>query len=310
MRIVFFGSGAFGLPTIEALKAEFGTCDIVTRPDRPAGRGRGVVATPIKDAASRFDGRPEIFQPENPGEPAFVGEIRRREYDVGVVVAYGHLLGPGLLAATRRGFLNLHASLLPAYRGAAPVPWAILSGETASGATVFALDETFDTGRVLGRVEEPILPTDTSGGYLGRLAPRGARLVVDLLPGWVAGSVEAMPQDNGRASRAPKFRKSDGLLDWSEPFDRLERRVRAFQPWPLAHAVFHTAKGLVRVNVLQLERAGNGPGGAAPGSVLAADASRGLVVMTGDGPARVRRLQPEGKRRMEDVEFLRGTRIT
>ncbi|MDR1613616.1 MAG: methionyl-tRNA formyltransferase [Planctomycetota bacterium] len=307
MRVAFFGSGAFGLPTLAALfAAGHDVAAVVTRPDRPAGRGRALAATPIKEAALRKG--VDILQPENPADPGFVRAIERLDLDLAAVVAYGCLLKPVLLAAARRGFVNLHASLLPAYRGAAPVPWAILNGETMSGATAFVLDERFDAGGVLGKVELPIDSRDTAGSYLERLAPLGAELMAGILPAWNADAIGAERQDDGLASRAPILKKSDALLDWNERFDALERRVRAFQPWPLAHAVFSTAKGPIRVNVLEMEPSGIG-GGAVPGEVRAADDARGLVVMTGDRPARLRRLQPEGKRPMGDTDFLRGTAI-
>lgn len=307
MRLVFFGSGEFGLPTLEALAAQGHDIPlVVSQPDRPAGRGGKTRPTPIRARAEEM-GLP-VACPEKPNTEEFAEQLRAVAPDLAVVVAYGHLIKPLLLAIPAHGFVNLHASLLPAYRGAAPVPWAILKGEAVSGASVFQLDEKFDTGAVIGTAELPILPGDTSGTYLAKLAPFGADLMVRAVAAIAAGTAKAQPQDNTKASPAPKFTKEDGRIDWSLPFAEIERKVRAFQPWPQAFTLLETAKGSVRVNVIELCRA-DGGASARPGDVVAADAKAGLVMMTGDGPARVSRLQPEGKRAMADTDFLRGSRI-
>jgi methionyl-tRNA formyltransferase len=246
--------------------------------------------------------------PEKPNTPEFAGQLRAIAPDLAVVVAYGHLIRPILLSIPEHGFVNLHASLLPAYRGAAPVPWAILRGETTSGASVFRLDEKFDTGAVIGSVELGIADNDTSGMYLAKLAPLGAELMARSVASIAAGTAVARVQDDAVASAAPKFVKGDGRIDWSRPFAEIERRVRAFQPWPLAFTVLRSAKGEVRVNVIELCRA-EGGGLVVPGGIVSAAAKSGLVVMTGDGPARVARLQPEGRRVMSDVDFLRGSGV-
>lgn len=308
MRIVYFGSGEFGLPTLGALaNGGHDVALVVTQPDRPAGRGGKTRPTPIRAEAEAM-GLP-VLAPEKPNLPEFAETIRALDADLAVVVAYGHLIREPLLTTPRLGFVNLHASLLPAYRGAAPVPWAILSGETASGVTVFSLDRQFDTGAILGRVELAIDPTDTSETYLRKLAPLGAELMAATVNEFASGGAKPVPQDETLASAAPKFKKEDGRIDWAMDFDAIERRVRAFQPWPLAHALFETAKGPLRVNVTALARADIEASGMAPGSVLAADTKAGLVVMTGNGPARLTDIRPEGKRPMTDVEFLRGTKI-
>ena len=307
MRVAFFGSGDFGLPTLEGLAAAGQAAVVVTRPDQAAGRGRKAAATPVKTAAERL-GLP-VLQPEQPNTPEVAAALAELAPDLAVVVAYGHLIKKPLLEIPRRGFVNLHASLLPAYRGAAPVPRAILSGEATSGATVFSLDERFDCGGILGAVELAIDPEDTSGSYLRKLAPLGAGLALATASEFVAGRIEPRPQDESRASRAPKFRKEDGSLDWREPFASLNNKVRALQPWPLAFADLSTSRGAVRINVLRLEPSPLA-GGVPPGTVIAADSASGLVVMAGDQPARIALFQPEGKRAMPDTDFLRGTRIT
>ena len=308
MRVVYFGSGEFGLPTLEGLAAAgHDLAAVVTQPDRVAGRGCKVRPTPIKEAAERLGLK--ILQPETPNTPEFAETLRELSVDLAVIVAYGHLIKSPLLGIPGRGFINLHASLLPAYRGAAPVPRAILSGETVSGATVFCLDERFDTGGILGTVDVAIDPEDTAGSYLQKLAPHGAELVLRIAPEYAAGRIAPQRQDDSKASRAPKFHKEDGHIDWREPFASIKNRIRALQPWPLACADLPTAKGNVRVNVLHIEPSPLTVVNQEPGAILAADPASGLVIMTGDVPARLDLFQPQGKKPMSDITFLRGTRI-
>lgn len=308
MRIVFMGSGAFGLPVLEALAAgRHELAAVVSQPDRPAGRGGKTRPTPVSARAAELS--LPLLCPEQPNTPAFADEFGRLAPDLVVIVAYGHLIRQPLLGVPRLGFINLHASLLPAYRGAAPVPWAILQGETESGATVFALDTRFDTGRIIGQVRVPITADDTSQTYLEKLSHPGAELMLQCVEQLDAGTARYEPQDEALATRAPKFRKEDGLVDWSAPLAQIDCRVRAFQPWPLAFSHVPTAKGLVRINVLRVSRASGAGGSAAPGSIVAADGKNGLVFMAGDGPVRVCVLQPEGKRPMQDTDYLRGSKI-
>ncbi len=307
MRIVFFGSGDFGLPTVKALLAsEYQLVAIVSQPDRRAGRGSKTRPTPISEFA--LENSIPLVRPEKPNSSEFAEELAALSPDLCVIVAYGHLIKKTLLAIPRRGFINLHASILPAYRGAAPVPWAILSGEEVSGATVFSLDEKFDTGGILGHVEMPIDKTDTSATYLAKLAPLGADLVMRLLPDFFAGTLAPQAQDESKSSKAPKFGKEDGRIDWTQTFAAIDCKARAFQPWPLAFTELPTAKGNVRINVLSMEAVDTTLTGA-PGQILAADAKSGLVIMTGDKAARITCFQPEGKRPMADTDYLRGTKV-
>lgn len=308
MRMVFFGSGEFGVPTLETLvSAGHDIPAIVSQPDRPAGRGGKTRPTPLRARAEELGLK--VLCPEKPNTPEFEAELRALAPGLCVVVAYGHLIRKALLAVPERGFVNLHASLLPAYRGAAPVPWAILSGESVSGVSVFQLDERFDTGAVIATESLPIDASDTSGTYLAKLAPLGARLMERAVADIAAGRAVPQPQDDSRASAAPKFAKADGRIDWSLPFAEIERKVRALQPWPQAFAVLSTAKGDVRVNVVEMTPAETTASGGPPGTVLAADGASGLVIATADLPARLSRLQPEGKRAMADTDFLRGTKV-
>lgn len=307
MRLIYLGSGEFGIPTLEALAAVHEIPLVVSQPDRPAGRGGKTRPTPIKARATELGLTVET--PEKPNSPEFEQRLRELEPELAVVVAYGHLIRKNLLDVPEHGFVNLHASILPAYRGAAPVPWAILNGEAESGATVFQLDERFDTGAILGTIRLPIRDDDTSATYLAALAPKGAELMAEVVRDIEAGRKTPQPQDNAQASAAPKFRKDDGRIDWSQPYAVIERKVRALQPWPLASTTLPGAKGEIRLNVLTLAPAEMNAGGKAPGAVLAADPKGGLVVATGDGTARLALIQPEGKRPMPDTEFLRGSKV-
>lgn len=307
MHVVYFGSGDFGLPTVKALlDSDYELAAVVSQPDRRAGRGGKTRPTPISEFAE--NNSLPLLRPEKPNSPEFAEELAALSPNLCVIVAYGHLIKKSLLAVPRRGFINLHASILPAYRGAAPVPWAILSGETVSGATVFSLDEKFDTGGILGHVELPIENTDTSATYLAKLAPIGADLVMGLLPDFLTGTLAPQAQDDSKASKAPKFGKEDGKIDWTQPLHAIDCKVRAFQPWPLAFTELPTAKGSVRINVLSLEAADSSLTGP-PGQILAAAAKSGLIIMTGDKAARISRFQPEGKRPMADTDYLRGSKV-
>lgn len=309
MRIVFFGSGEFGLPTLDALLAAgHDIALVVSQPDRPAGRGGKVRPTPISAHARELGLAVEC--PDKPNSPEFEQRLREVAPELAVVVAYGHLIKKNLLAVPARGFVNLHASLLPAYRGAAPVPWAILKGEKESGATVFQLDEIFDHGSILGTAALPIADDDTSGTYLAKLAPHGAALMARVVGAIASGNEKALPQDNSLASLAPKFKKEDGVIDWTQPFAVIERKVRALQPWPQATTVIQGDKGDIKLNVAAMEKSTMNPGGKPPGTILAADAKTGLVIATADAAARLTRIQAEGKRPMPDTDFLRGTKIT
>jgi methionyl-tRNA formyltransferase len=329
MRAAFFGSGGFGVLTLRAMVAgDHEIAGVFTRPDKPAGRGRGLAATPVKAAAR--DLRLPVHEIVRPGDGRTVHLLRELAVDVAVVVAYGHLLGAELLNLPRHGFLNLHASLLPAWRGAAPVPRALLAGDEKTGVTVFRLSPRFDEGDVLLQEETPIRPDDTTESLLARLSHVGARAMMSALGQLEAGWFSFRPQDHARMSMAPKFRKEDGRLDWRKSVVELERQVRAFQPWPLSFMVVPTRERLTRVNVFALEcipdvsddaelppvrghgiRAAPATAVDAPaGTILWADDRRGLMIRCRDGAARVTRLKPEGRNEMTGAEFLRGARVT
>ncbi len=314
MRLTFFGSGEFGLPALQALcAAGHEIVAVFTQPDRPAGRGRKAHRTPICRFA-RERGL-AVYQPATLKDEMPPAILRCLAPEIAVVVAYGHLIPPALLAVPRLGFINLHASLLPKYRGAAPVPHAILNGETETGVTVFHLNERFDEGDILAQSLEPILPNDTSATLLKRLAALGAKVLIDTIAGLAAGRIFPRPQPTRGASRAPRLCKEDGHIHWHYSGAQIDRMVRAFQPWPLAFTFFPLANGeRQRVAILAVEAAemDASPGAAAvmPGSIRIAHAKQGIVVQCGDGCLRLRRIKPEGKGEMSDAEYMRGAVLT
>ncbi len=299
MRIVYFGTPVFAVPPLEALLAAgHELAGVVTRTDKPAGRGRVLTPPPVKVAAERA-GLP-VLQPRRIREPESVAAVRKLAAEAIVVAAYGQILPRELLTFPKHGCINIHASLLPAYRGAAPVNWAIINGDDRTGITIMQMDEGMDTGAILLQESIPIAPDDTAGALAGKLSRLGSRLIVEALDRLARGALPAAPQDGRQASLAPLLRKEDGRLDWTLTADELHRRVRGLSPWPGA---FSRLDGkLVRL----LETAVL-PGDMEPG-VLALRGADQLVAGTGSRLLRIITLQPEGKRPMTAEEFLRGHR--
>lgn len=305
-RVVFFGTAPLGIPCLEAL-VRAPACEVaavVTQPDRPRGRDRHLQPTPIK-AAALARGLP-VLQPARCREAPFLDQLRQLRPDLIVVVAYGQLLPPALLEIPPHGCLNLHASLLPRHRGAAPIQWALLEGDPETGVTLMKIDAGLDTGDILARVATPIFPDDTAPTLHDRLAALGAALLVQTLPDYLAGRLTPQPQPPTGATYARKLTREDGRLDWSRPAAELERRVRALIPWPGAFTYLPVAGRRV---LLKIWAAGVVPAAeGAPGIVLAADAA-GLVIRCGTDALRVAELQREGGRRLRAAEFLAGHRL-
>jgi methionyl-tRNA formyltransferase len=294
-RLVFFGTPEFAVPSLRACLALGSVVAVVTQPDRPRGRGHHVQASPVKEEAERA-GIPVLQPPKLKGTD-FGARLRALEPEVAVVTAYGRILPPDVLDAPRRGCLNVHASLLPRWRGAAPIQWAIASGDTETGVSLMQMEAGLDTGPVLATRREPILPTDTSASLHTRLAELGGTVLREALPHFLAGELRAVPQPETGVTLARMVEKADGWLDWTRAAAELERRVRAFTPWPGGW----TLLGGQVVKVLATEVA---PGSGQPGTVLAA---RGVLeVACGDGALRLLEVQPEGRRRMSAPEFLSG----
>lgn len=297
MELVFAGTPAFAVPSLHAVvHAGHRVLAVYTQPDRPAGRGRKLMPTAVK-AAALEQGLP-IRQPAKlREETAFLRDLRP---DALVVVAYGQLLTPETLDIPRYGCINVHASLLPRWRGAAPVARAIEAGDTETGVTIMQMAAGLDTGDILLQAKTPIAPDDTTQTLHDRLALLGAEALVQALAKLVQGELLPQPQDEMRATYARKLVKEEALLDWSRPASALALQVRAFNPWPVAHARLNDE--LLRIWDATAER---GTNRATRGEVIAA-AATGIVVQTGDGVLRLLRLQAEGGRALSAREFLNG----
>ncbi len=296
LAVAFAGTPDFALPALDAVSASRHRIVVVyTQPDRPAGRGRLLAASPVKQRALAL--QLPIEQPRTLRDYEAARALARHAPDLMVVVAYGLLLPQAFLDTPRLGCLNIHASLLPRWRGAAPVARAIEAGDERTGVCIMQMEAGLDTGPVLLRREFAIEPRETAGQLQSRLAVAGAALVVEALDAIAAGPVEPAPQDASRATYARKLEKAEARLDWREPALVLERRVRAFNPWPVAEALCDGQQ--LRIFDAAAVAAAKG---AAPGTVLSADAA-GIVVMTGDQALALMRLQLPGKRAISAAEF-------
>ena len=299
MRVVFFGTPEFAVPSLEALLGEgFDVLAVVTQPDRPRGRSRSQLEPPPVKLSAQAEDIP-VLQPERPTEPAFVARLRELAPDVGVVVAYGHILKPELLAIPKHGMVNLHPSLLPELRGAAPIEWAIINGLTKTGVTIIQLDAGMDSGPILHQIPED-LPADITAGELAtHLAEVGAEALVEALALLEQRAIRPRPQDSSRATYAPKLTRETARLDWSAPAERVARLVRGLDPKPGAWTELDGA-AVKLFGALAVEEKDSGT----PGEVLRANG--GLVVATGQGAVAVTEVQPEGKTRMPAAEWVRG----
>ncbi len=300
VRIVFFGTPEFAVPSLRALLGEgFEVAVVVTRPDRPRGRSRShLVPPPVKVVADE-EGVP-VLQPERPADPSFLEELHPFDPDLGVVVAYGHILKPALLKLPSQGMINVHASLLPKLRGAAPIQHAIIEGLEETGVTIMQMDEGMDTGPILLQVPTPIAPDETGGELSARLAELGALALIEALLIHGAGQLRPTPQRDDQASLAPKISSKLAQIRWEEPATRIARLVRALDPKPGAWA---TLAGN-RIKVFGPRLADEWETDEQPGEIVETDPA--FVVATGDGALQFLDVQPEGKHRMAASEWLRG----
>jgi len=314
VRVVFFGTPEFAVPSLEALLGEgFDVLAVVTQPDKPQGRSRSqTVAPPVKVAAVA-EGIP-VLQPARPTDRAFVDRLRMLAPDVGVVVAYGHILKPELLALPGHGMVNVHPSLLPELRGAAPVEWAILNGLEKTGVTIMRMDEGLDSGPILHQLPHYIEPEVTGGELSEHLAEMGAQALVETLSLLEQNALKPVPQDHARATYAPKLTRDTARIRWSDPADKVARTIRALDPKPGAWTALETGGGRREALTGSRTVAGSvevklfgarvAEGHGAPGEVLKADSR--LLIAAGSGAVEVEEVQPAGKPRMSAADWLRG----
>ncbi len=301
MRIVFMGSPDFAVPSLDRLVADDHIVAlVVTQPDRPAGRGRGVRPPAVKRAAERH-GLP-VVQPERVSDAAVLESLRAARAEAAVVVAFGQFLPRAVRELPPLGCINLHASLLPRFRGAAPIHRAVMAGETETGVTIMRVEERMDAGPILLQRATPIRPEDDAGSLHDRLAVLGAAILAEALRVLAAGDGRWIPQDESRASHAPKLGEADCRVEFAGDAASLVNRIRGLAPAPGAYAILGDGR---RLRLLKAEaREASGP----PGVVLAIE-DTSVVVGTGAGAVALREVQPEGKRRMTAAEFARGRRL-
>jgi len=304
MRIVFFGTPDFAVASLRALlQSRFTVCGVVTQPDKPQGRSRSdLVAPPVKLAA-QAEGIP-VLQPVRPTGDVFTASLRRLEPDLGVVVAYGHILRPEVLAIPAQGMINVHASLLPKYRGAAPIQWAIIRGERETGVTLHHMVRQLDAGPVADREAVPVGQHDTALEIEQKLAAACVPLLARALPRLLAGELAFTEQDHAGATFCRKLTKDDAVLDFAAPAAALAARINGLNPWPAVQVEWNGQP--LKFGLADLPAATAGV--ATPGEVVGADAE-GLLIGTGEGLLRVRRLQKPGGRMLAAPEFLRGSPV-
>ena len=300
MRILFWGTPEFAVPSLRALQEEgHAVLAVVTQPDRPAGRGQSLRPSPVKQEAER-EGIP-VLQPERPRDEAFISEIRNMKPDLSVVAAYGHILTDEVLSVPHLGSINVHASLLPELRGAAPVNWAIIRGHTHSGVTIMRMVRELDAGPILHRVAGE-LPDDIRAGELYEmLSEMGAIGLIEALAQMEADAIQEAEQDHDRATYAPKLSRADARIDWSLDSVSLDRWIRGCDPWPAAWSELQGVPVQFFAPRIQESMSGK-----SPGTVLEADAKLGIRIATGDGALWIDEVKPAGRARMASGAWVAG----
>lgn len=304
LKVLFMGTPDFAARSLEALLAAgHPVVGVVTQPDKPVGRGGKVKATPVKEVALAH-GLP-VFQPKRVRRPEVIEKLRELGADITVVVAFGQILSKEALEISPRGSINVHGSLLPRWRGAAPIQRAILTGDEETGITTMWMDEGMDTGDMCLKASTPILPEDTFGTLHDRLAAMGARLLVETVRQIEEGTAPRIPQPEEGVTYAAKLERSDERIDWSRPAEEIFNQVRGLSPWPVAYT--EAPKGMLKIWRLSVypDRRGRGE----PGTVVEVIKKKGFVVAAGEGFLLVEEVQPPGKGRMEAAAYMNGGSI-
>ena len=299
MRIVFLGTPDFGVPSLKALvEAGHDVAGVFTQPDKPKGRGNKMLPSPVKVCAQALD--IPVFQPVKIRVDG-VEDLRALAPDLCVTAAFGQILSQEILDIPKIGTVNVHSSLLPKYRGSAPINWAIMEGETVTGVTTMMTDKGLDTGDILLKREVPILPGETAEELTARLSPIGAELLIETIRRLTAGNCPRTPQNEAEASYFPMLKKEMGDIDWSLPAEKIVNLVRGLTPWP---GTCFTWGENETVKVWKADIAENP--GLEPGKIISADAKRGLIIAAGEKAVRVLEMQAPGGKRMNAKDYLRG----
>jgi methionyl-tRNA formyltransferase len=305
LRLVFMGTGSYALPTFQGLyETDHAVVGLVTQPDR-TGRGHHTHRNPLKELA--IENGTSVLQPPQANADESLEQLREFKPDLFVVAAYGQILSADLLAIPRLGAINLHASLLPKYRGAAPIQYAMICGETETGVTIFQIEPKLDAGPVLGVIKTPIDDQETYGELQDRLALLSVPLAQSVINGLEQGTCSALTQDGGSVTKAPRLQKTDGAIDWSKSARLVDCHIRGVQPWPKPSAILECGGKSIRMLVLETkptDREIEGP----PGSIEV-EGRKQLFVRVADGVLEITAIQPAGKRRMHPSEFLNGRQL-
>jgi methionyl-tRNA formyltransferase len=311
MRVVFMGTPEFAVPTLQHLvNAECSVVGVVCQPDRPSGRGKKIPFGPVKTFALARN--LPIVQPEKMKAPEFMEVLRSWSPDVIVVAAFGRILPQAILDLPSKGCLNVHGSLLPKYRGAAPIQWAVINGEPETGVTIMVMDAGLDTGAILDQVVMPISDEDTAGDVAGQMAKVGGGLLVSTLKKWMAGTIEAQTQDESEATLAPILKKEDGLIDWSQSAITLANRIRGLSPWPGGYTFMQGERwGIWKAQVGEDDGNSTLPTKStydAPGTIVGVT-KHAIHVQTGQGVLHLLDIQPANKKRMAVTQYVAGHHI-
>ena len=299
MRTIFFGSPDFAVPCLEALNDISDIAAVISQPDRPAGRGLAMRPPAVKQRALELG--LDVWQPTKVRTAEFAEKLRALDADVAVVVAYGRILPNAVLDAPRTGCVNVHASLLPSWRGAAPIQWSIVYGDEETGVTLMQMDEGMDTGPILATASTPIARDDDAATLSARLSEMGAELLRGQLPRYVAGDLTPRPQDESDSTMAPLLKKEHGRIDWNKPAQAVHNQIRGMNPWPGAHTVL----GERRIKVHRTVASTLDPEGATPGQVIALD-PEGILVACTEGTLEIQELQESGRKRVDARSFASG----